>query len=145
MAKINTLGEFYCGNNALDLDLLSSKKVIGNRYQCFKKGVGKGLKEPLLRYNPNYKPIEPVSKIFCGAKKPKMVRFGTRAECLRKGFGVGQRLQFSKNNPKENPPPPKKRDKKPSQTRDVLAFTALAFTALFGAVLAIVSESPQKN
>ncbi len=40
-------------------------KILGTRYQCLKKGIGKGLNEPILKYNNDYEPIENV-RIYCG-------------------------------------------------------------------------------
>ena len=37
----------YCGNNADHPDLLSGNKVIGNRYGCLMKGIGRGLHQPV--------------------------------------------------------------------------------------------------
>lgn len=91
--------EIYCGNNKLDNGLVNRTKILGTRYQCLKKGVGRGLKEPILEYNVNYEPIEPL-KIFCGngtVLPQNKDRFGTRDECLRKGFAVGQKQKYERD------------------------------------------------
>jgi hypothetical protein len=89
----------YCGNNARDEGLRNGSKVLGTRYQCLKKGVGRGLNEPIFSYSDEYEPIEQV-KVFCGNGTilPRdKDRFGTRDECLRKGFGVGQKQKYTRD------------------------------------------------
>lgn len=80
--------DFYCGNNYYKLQ----GKTLGSRYQCFKRGIGVGLRstEPVE----DYEPIDRY-KIWCGnGKMPRGYnRTGTRSECLRKGFGVGKKLR----------------------------------------------------
>lgn len=96
----NPQPNIYCGNNGRDEGLLNGTKVLGTRYQCFKKGIGKGLKEPILDYTPNYEPIDDYPKIFCGngnVLPQNKDQFGTRQECLRKGFGVGQKQKYIQN------------------------------------------------
>ena len=91
--------EIYCGNNARDEGLRNRTKVLGTRYQCLKKGIGRGLKEPILTYNEDYEPIEN-SNIFCGngdILPQNKNRFGTRDECLRKGFAIGQKQKFERD------------------------------------------------
>lgn len=87
--------QLYCGNNARDEGLINGTKTLGTRYQCLKKGIGKGLNEPILKYNNDYEPIENV-RIYCGngALPNNKDRFGTRDECLRKGFAVGQKQKY---------------------------------------------------
>nr|QEA08331.1 putative protein 378R [Iridovirus Liz-CrIV] len=87
--------QLYCGNNARDEGLINGTKILGTRYQCLKKGIGKGLNEPILKYNNDYEPIENV-RIYCGngALPNNKDRFGTRDECLRKGFAVGQKQKY---------------------------------------------------
>jgi hypothetical protein len=91
--------EIYCGNNSRDQGLLNGTKIIGTRYQCLKKGIGKGLREPILEYNDQYEPIEN-TRIFCGngdILPQNKDRFGTRDECLRKGYGVGQNQKYNRD------------------------------------------------
>jgi hypothetical protein len=91
--------ELYCGNNGRDQGLINGTKILGTRYQCLKKGIGKGLKEPILIYNDEYEPIEDI-KIFCGNGNilpQNKDRFGTRDECLRKGFAVGQKQKYTRD------------------------------------------------
>lgn len=80
----------YCGNNRIDSRLLDGRLVMGNRYDCFRKGVGKGLTMP--PYTGNYDPIDPV-RIYCGKGETLpdgYDKFGNLVECLRKGIGVGR-------------------------------------------------------
>lgn len=85
----------YCGNNRRDPRVVNGTLVIGNRYQCLQKGVGKGLTLP-----PNTGEYEPifVEKIYCGKKNslPRGYdRFGSNSQCFQKGVGVGKRIQTS--------------------------------------------------
>ena len=84
----------YCGNNALFPDLLNGNKQLGTRYQCFKKGLGKGLNLPVdPNYNGPYNPIDP-TRVYCGNQNVLPAgydRIGNLSECLRKGIGVGKR------------------------------------------------------
>jgi hypothetical protein len=89
----------YCGNNAREIGLVNGTKQLGTRYQCFKKGVGKGLNTPILKYDVVYQPIDDVN-IFCGngdVLPNNKDRFGTRTECMRKGFGVGQKQKYERD------------------------------------------------
>ena len=91
--------ELYCGNNARDEGLRNGIKILGTRYQCLKKGIGRGLNEPIFNYNDEYEPIDDI-KIFCGngnVLPQNKDRFGTRDECLRKGFGVGQKQKYTRD------------------------------------------------
>ncbi|AHL67589.1 hypothetical protein DH26_gp096 [Chloriridovirus anopheles1] len=97
--------DVYCGNNALNYDIINGTKLIGTRYQCFKKGVGAGLKEPILQPLDDYAPIDQ-TKIYCGKRDTLPAdkdRFGTASECLRKGFGVGQKIKFEREGVQQTP------------------------------------------
>jgi hypothetical protein len=86
----------YCGNNALDTDLVSGNKVIGTRYQCLRKGVGIGNNLPYdHKFTLPYAPID-TTKIYCGnsvALPGGYDRFGNLHQCMQKGVGVGKRLR----------------------------------------------------
>jgi hypothetical protein len=72
---------------------------MGSRYQCLRKGIGRGLNEPIFTYSEEYEPIENV-KVYCGNSNvlPRdKDRFGTRDECLRKGFAVGQKQKYTRD------------------------------------------------
>jgi hypothetical protein len=91
--------ELYCGNNARDDGLRDGSKILGTRYQCLRKGIGRGLNEPIFSYSQEYEPIEQI-KVFCGNGNilPRdKDRFGTRDECLRKGFAVGQKQKCTRD------------------------------------------------
>ncbi|ADO00429.1 hypothetical protein WIV_gp086 [Wiseana iridescent virus] len=91
--------ELYCGNNSRERGLVDGTKVLGTRYQCLKKGIGRGLKEPIFTWSDEYSPIEEV-KVFCGngdVLPQNKDRFGTRDECLRKGFAVGQHQKYTRD------------------------------------------------
>lgn len=96
--------EIYCGNNSRDEGLLNGSKILGTRYQCLKKGVGKGLAEPVLVHNLEYEPIEDYGS-YCGlgSLPENKLRFGTREECLRKGFGIGQKIKYDREGLQQTP------------------------------------------
>ena len=96
--------EIYCGNNSRDEGLLNGSKILGTRYQCLKKGVGKGLAEPVLVHNLEYEPIEDYGS-YCGLGNlpENKLRFGTREECLRKGFGIGQKIKYDREGLQQTP------------------------------------------
>jgi len=86
----------YCGNNRRHPDLRAGRKVIGNRYDCFRRGVGVGLSLP---YDPSYLnryvPIDP-RKIYCGKsdRLPENYHIlGSNPMCYTKGVGVGRTLK----------------------------------------------------
>ena len=89
----------YCGNNRLDPDVVSGRKIIGTRYQCMKKGIGVGMNLP---FDPLYAiPYSPIdrSKIYCGNERrlPRgYTRMGSPASCLRKGVGIGKKIRADK-------------------------------------------------
>jgi hypothetical protein len=89
----------YCGNNARDVGLLNGTKILGTRYQCLKKGIGRGLNEPILEYNEEYEALDDI-KLFCGNGTTLPAgkdRLGTRGECLRKGFAIGQKQKYDRD------------------------------------------------
>ena len=88
----------YCGNNKLDIDLVSGRKVKGNRYTCMKVGIGKGLNmqhDP--KYNNLYEPIDK-TRVYCGLNilPYDYDRYGTVMECLQKGIGIGKSIKAKK-------------------------------------------------
>ena len=81
----------YCGNNSLYPDLVAGNSRLGNRLECFKKGVGVG-KNIIVRCDP-YAPINR-NLIFCGLSPlPPGYTYGTPLDCKRKGVGVGISIQ----------------------------------------------------
>lgn len=91
----------YCGNNQNNSDLLNGTKVLGTRYQCFQKGVGRGLNMPPdPEYIGEYIPIDDF-KIYCGtAEAPPegYDRMGSPSQCLAKGVGVGKSMRAAGEN-----------------------------------------------
>lgn len=83
----------YCGNNARSPELRKGGKIIGNRYQCFKKGVGLGLSQPYdPAYASRYVPIDG-RRIYCGTANRLPAGYdilGNSPMCLQKGVGVGK-------------------------------------------------------
>lgn len=84
----------YCGNNALDSDVINGVSQLGTRYSCMRKGIGKGLNLPFdLKYTQPYEPIDN-RKIYCGDRQvlpDGYDRFGNLAQCLQKGVAIGKR------------------------------------------------------
>lgn len=84
----------YCGNNALDPDLLAGDIILGTRYTCLKRGIGQGLHLPLdQKYTRGYEPIDK-RRIYCGDKAtlPKgYYSMGNLPQCLQKGVGIGKK------------------------------------------------------
>ena len=90
------MGDIYCGNNFLNRRLTNGELSLGNRSDCFRKGVGKGLN---MDYDPSFKgPFEPIvdDKYYCGNSNnlPEGYNsFGSLSNCLQKGVGVGKRMK----------------------------------------------------
>jgi hypothetical protein len=85
----------YCGNNAMDPDLVAGNVVIGTRHGCLKKGIGVGLHLPVdPKYAGPYEPIDQTRK-YCGDEDdlPEGYdMFGTVGDCLRTGVGMGKHM-----------------------------------------------------
>jgi hypothetical protein len=96
----------YCGNNQLDPDLINGNLILGSRYKCFKKGIGKGLNLPYdPKFAEDYLPIED-KKLYCGQNEilPNGYNdFGNLSQCLQKGVGIGKR-QKALNGPENFSP-----------------------------------------
>ena len=117
----------YCGNNLRNKKLLDGTYILGTRYECFRKGVGKGLSLPIDYDNDEYEPIDN-EKIYCGKSEmlpEKYDRMGNLPACFTKGIGVGLKLarqQDIKNKifsslTKKTMPPKKKSRKTKSRSR----------------------------
>ena len=84
----------YCGNNALNSELVSGRAIQGTRSQCLRKGIGRGKRLP---YDKNYLgPYQAIdaTKIYCGnaqAIPPGYDRFGNNPSCLQKGIAIGKK------------------------------------------------------
>jgi hypothetical protein len=98
------MSNIYCGNNSKSKDIIIGISVIGTRYQCLKKGIGKGLNLPMDKnYLGDYEAIDN-RKIYCGNKNklPKNYDYmGNLPQCLQKGIGVGKikkTLNYNPNN-----------------------------------------------
>jgi hypothetical protein len=84
----------YCGNNALDSDIVNGTSQLGTRYSCMRKGIGTGLNLPYdAKYAGEYEPIDN-RKIYCGNgdNLPEGYdRLGNLSQCLQKGVAIGKR------------------------------------------------------
>ena len=89
------MSTIYCGNNAANTELLSGNSILGTRYECLKKGIGRGMNMPLdPTYGGQYIPIDE-RKMYCGTKNdlPKDYDYmGNLPHCLQKGVGIGKGL-----------------------------------------------------
>lgn len=103
----------YCGNNRNSRELTSRRKRLGNRYDCFRKGVGVGMNLPLDReYARRYVPIVR-NRVYCGKDDilPQGYHhIGNLFQCLQKGVGVGKRIKARRQRKSK-----KKRKKKRSR------------------------------
>jgi hypothetical protein len=82
----------YCGNNSIHPSLQNGV-VLGNRYSCLRKGIGKGLSMPYdVNYTHPFVPIDP-TRIYCGTNNnlPEGYdRFGNLPQCLQTGIAIGK-------------------------------------------------------
>ena len=90
----------YCGNNSLSKELTSKQKRRGSRYDCFRKGVGIGLYQPLDKtYADKYKAIDK-RRLYCGKARGLPTGYsimGSPSMCLQHGVGVGKKLKAKKS------------------------------------------------
>ena len=86
----------YCGNNALDPSLVNGQNIIGTRYPCMQKGIGRGIHMPV---DPNYGNYQPINnqKVYCGNANNLpggYVSYGTLPQCLTRGVGIGKKIRY---------------------------------------------------
>ena len=88
------MSNIYCGNNAKSNDILNGNKVIGTRYDCLRKGIGKGKNSPVdNNYIGEYQAID-TRKIYCGKSENLPNGYdlmGNLPQCLQKGIGIGKK------------------------------------------------------
>lgn len=98
------MSTIYCGNNARSNDILNGNKVVGTRYGCMRKGIGKGLNSHVDNtYLGDYEPIDK-RKIYCGNDDNLPDGYdlmGNLPQCLQKGIGIGKK-QKAKQSINEN-------------------------------------------
>jgi hypothetical protein len=93
----------YCGNNAQHPRLLSGDVNLGTRYECMRKGIGRGMHMP---YDDNFASVYTAidkTRIYCGDKNDLPAgydRMGSLVHCLQKGIGVGKRITADKGAPR---------------------------------------------
>jgi hypothetical protein len=97
------MAQIYCGNNAMDINLLNGNKVLGTPYKCLRQGVGKGLSLPYdAKYAGAYMPIDQ-RQIYCG-NQPELPdgydSMGSLPQCLQKGIGIGKRQRAEQGPPR---------------------------------------------
>ena len=92
----------YCGNNALYPGLIRGTHYMGTRYDCFRKGIGRGRRLPYdVNYEGPYAPID-LTRVFCGngAVVPAgYTRLGSSTECIQKGIAIGKRMRIGEGRP----------------------------------------------
>ena len=83
MSRISCSNNKYRGNK-------------GTRYDCFRKGVGIGLSQPVDKsYRDRYSPIDK-RKVYCGKARRLPQKYdimGNLPMCLQKGVGVGKTMK----------------------------------------------------
>jgi hypothetical protein len=93
----------YCGNNSQYPGLTSGDVNIGTRYECMRKGIGRGMYMPYDdNFNSVYTPIDK-TRIYCGDKNDLpdgYDRMGSLVHCLQKGIGIGKRITANKGAPR---------------------------------------------
>ena len=108
----------YCGNNSLSKELTSKKKRRGSRFECFRKGVGLGLAQPLDKsYLSKYKAIDK-RKMYCGKSRGLPDGYsimGNAPMCLQHGVGIGKKLKAKRS--KSRRKSPKKKSRRKSKRR----------------------------
>ena len=89
----------YCGNNSLDPHVQNGRSRIGTRYECLKKGFGRGVHEPVNKaFDRPYSPID-VRKFYCGNDNvlpDEYHDFGTLHGCFMTGYGAGKKSRASR-------------------------------------------------
>lgn len=95
--------QIYCGNNAQEPQLLAGNVVLGTRYGCMRKGIGRGMHMP---YDPKfagaYIPIDQ-RRVYCGNQQNLPQGYdslGNLPQCLQKGVGIGKRKRAEKGPPR---------------------------------------------
>lgn len=91
----------YCGNNLADLRLRNGEYTLGTRYNCLKKGIGRGLRLPIdPSYSGEYEKID-TRKIYCGNNENLPADYdymGNLPQCLQIGVGIGKRINGIRGN-----------------------------------------------
>jgi len=97
------MAQTYCGNNAQDPQLLAGNVVLGTRYGCMRKGIGRGLHLP---YDPKfagaYMPIDQ-RRYYCGNQPVAPAGYtdlGSLPQCIQKGVGIGKRQLAERGPPR---------------------------------------------
>lgn len=87
----------YCGNNR-HAEELRNGAVIGTRYKCMQKGIGRALHmAPDPKFLGRYAAISE-NKMWCGdSQAPRGKVNGTNPQCLTKGFGIGAKINAERN------------------------------------------------
>lgn|SRR3990167_7912431 len=93
----------YCGGNRNHPNLLSGLQILGDRYRCFKKGIGIGMNLPSDQEDSDYQPLDE-RKIYCGnfnVLPDDYDILGSNVMCIQKGVGVGKGLRRSRTKSKK--------------------------------------------
>ena len=112
--------QIYCGNNGAEPSLLSGEQILGTRYTCMQKGIGRGLHLPYdSKYTGAYVPIDN-RKIYCGNKDILPTGydfFGTLPHCIQKGVGIGKKIRAEQGPSKRRKSPKRKSKRRKSPKR----------------------------
>ena len=107
----------YCGNNELDPRLKNGRSRVGTRYECLKKGYGRGFHEPVSKaFSRPYSPIDE-RRFYCGEESDlpdDYHDFGTLHGCFMTGYGAGKKSKAVKEKKLKRKSPKAKRSLKKS-------------------------------
>ena len=84
----------YCGNNAMQPDLVNGTARAGSRLECLRRGFGSGFYSAVdLSFLQPYQPIDARRK-YCGDQEilpDGYDMFGNAPSCFQKGWATGKR------------------------------------------------------
>jgi len=91
----------YCGNNIQHPSLTGGGSVLGTKYGCLKKGIGRGSRMIVDDTYGNYQPID-TRRVYCGSADILPAGYdtmGSLTQCLQKGIGMGKKIKYDKEGP----------------------------------------------
>lgn len=125
--------KIYCGNNRRHPDIISKVSKFGTRYQCLRKGIGKGMSMGIDNdYIGDYEPYDN-RRVYCG-NSPTLPDthdiMGNGPMCLQKGIGIGKSIAAKKSISGRNM---------------FIIFIVLVVVSLIVVILNIIEKNRQKH